>query len=71
MINALSTNYNSILLPKYFDKNRKKSSNIGVSKYASVNNFDFLKFLIQKETKKFELILFGLSGLSFESVSYL
>ena len=71
IINALSSKSNSLLLPKYIIKKRKELIKAGLSKYINVNDTYFLTFLINNEIQRFDIVIFGLMGLSYESVCFL
>lgn len=71
IINALSSNQKSLLLPLYIDKNKKRLIKEIRSKYIDVNNVDLLKFIIDNEILEYDLIFFGLMGLSYQGVSFL
>lgn len=71
IINSLSKKKETILLPRYKDDNTFKLEKSGILSYYGIGNLQFLKFIIDNETTDFNFIIFGLTGLSYEAVTFL
>ncbi|NQX86598.1 MAG: hypothetical protein HRT67_11970 [Flavobacteriaceae bacterium] len=71
IVNSLSRKKETILLPRYKDDNIFKLKKSGILPHYGISDLQFLKFIIDNETTDFNFIVFGLAGLSYESVTFL
>lgn len=71
LINCLSEKRGSISLPRYKDDHILKLKKSGILPYYGIGDLQFLKYLIENETNGFNFIIFGLTGLSHDAVTFL
>ena len=71
VVNAMSNSFKPILLPKFKNRRNRELKKVGIDPYVSTSNLDFLKFVVDKIKTDYQIIVFGLAGLSHDSVTFL
>lgn len=71
IVNSLSKNHISLLLPSYKKKNKKLLKKVGLNFKMGTSDSKFLKFIVDQEVDEYRYVFFGLTGLHNEGVNFL